>query len=197
MNTRTAEINRDTSETKIAMRLGLDKPAPSHIDIGIPFFEHMLEQVAKHGCFDLQVKAQGDLEVDYHHTVEDVGITLGQCFDKALGDKKGIRRYGVAYIPLDEALARVVIDFSGRPGLQYNASYPSQYIRDFDVDLIGEFFHGFVNHAQATLHIDSLRGDNSHHIAETVFKAFAKACRMAVDMDPLMGSNTPSTKGML
>lgn len=197
MSIRTASVNRHTAETQIDMRLGLDEPGAGRIEIGIPFLEHMLEQVCKHGCFDLEIKAKGDLEVDYHHTVEDVGITLGQCFAKALGDKKGIRRYGFAYVPLDEALARVVIDFSGRPGLQYNVSYPRVRIGEFDVDLIGEFFHGFVNHAQATLHIDSLRGANSHHIAETVFKAFAKACRMAVEKDPLMGAATPSTKGML
>lgn len=197
MNTRTASGSRHTSETQIDIQLGLDKPGECRIEIGIPFLEHMLEQVCKHGCFDMEIKAQGDLEVDFHHTVEDVGIALGQCFTKALGEKKGIRRYGFAYVPLDEALSRVVIDFSGRPGLQYHVNYPRVRIGNFDVDLIGEFFHGFVNHSQTTLHIDCLRGANSHHIAETVFKAFGRACRMAVEMDPMMGDVTPSTKGTL
>ena len=197
MNTRSADIKRDTTETQIQMHLDLDRSSDADIDIGIPFLAHMLEQVARHGNFGLTIKATGDLEVDDHHTVEDLGITLGQCFDKALGDKKGIARYGFAYVPLDEALARVVIDFSGRPGIQYNAHFPSQRIKDFDTGLIAEFFHGFTNHAKATLHIDSLRGANSHHIAETVFKAFAKACRMAVDLNPHAQSETPSTKGML
>lgn len=194
---RTTRIRRETAETCIEIELNLDGSGESRIDISIPFLEHMLDQVRRHGCFDLEIKAQGDLKVDYHHTVEDIGITLGQCFKKALGDKKGINRYGHAYVPLDEALSRAVIDFSGRPGLEYNVSYPRARIGEFDVDLIHEFFQGFSNHAQATLHLDNLRGANAHHIAETLFKAFARACRVAVAIDPRMGEALPSTKETL
>lgn len=197
MTARTSSVRRHTAETQIDIELNLDGSGESRIEIGIPFLEHMLDQFRKHGCFDLNLQAAGDLEVDDHHTVEDAGITLGQAFAKALGDKKGIRRYGHAYVPLDEALSRVVVDFSGRPGLEYHVRYPRARIGEFDVDLIHEFFQGFVNHAQATLHIDNLRGDNSHHIAETVFKAFARACRMAVEADPRMAAGLPSTKGVL
>ena len=197
MKSRTAHISRETAETNIEITLTLDGSGQGTNDIGIPFMEHMLDQVRKHGCFDLDIKAQGDLEVDFHHTVEDTGITLGQCFNKALGDKKGIYRYGHAYVPLDEALSRTVIDFSGRPGLIYKVEYPRARIGEFDVDLIHEFFQGFVNHAQATLHLDNIRGSNAHHIAETLFKAFARACRTAVAIDPRMASELPSTKGKL
>ncbi len=197
MKPRTAHISRETAETNIEITLGLDGSGQGTNDIGIPFMEHMLDQVRKHGCFDLDIKAQGDLEVDFHHTVEDTGITLGQCFNKALGDKKGIYRYGHAYVPLDEALSRAVIDFSGRPGLVYKVEYPRARIGEFDVDLIHEFFQGFVNHAQATVHLDNIRGSNAHHIAETLFKAFARACRTAVAIDPQMASELPSTKGKL
>lgn len=197
MKRQVAGITRKTAETSIEITLGLDGSGQGASTIGIPFLEHMLDQVRKHGCFDLDIKAQGDLEVDFHHTVEDVGITLGQCFSKALGDKKGIYRYGHAYVPLDEALSRAVIDFSGRPGLQYNVSYPRARIGEFDVDLIHEFFQGFVNHAHATVHLDNLRGSNAHHIAETLFKAFARACRTAVSIDPQMATKLPSTKGKL
>ena len=197
MKSRTAHISRETAETNIEITLTLDGSGQGTNDIGIPFMEHMLDQVRKHGCFDLDIKAQGDLEVDFHHTVEDTGITLGQCFNKALGDKKGIYRYGHAYVPLDEALSRTVIDFSGRPGLIYKVEYPRARIGEFDVDLIHEFFQGFVNHAQATVHLDNIRGSNAHHIAETLFKAFARACRTAVAIDPRMASELPSTKGKL
>ena len=194
---RTTRIRRETAETCIEIELNLDGSGKSHIDVGIPFLEHMLDQVRRHGCFDLSIKATGDLEVDYHHTVEDIGITLGQCFKEALGDKTGINRYGYAYVPLDEALSRAVIDFSGRPGLEYHVSYPRARIGEFDVDLIHEFFQGFSNHAQATLHLDNLRGANSHHIAETLFKAFARACRAAVALDEQMRDTLPSTKEVL
>ena len=197
MKSRTAHISRETAETNIKITLALDGLGQGMSDIGIPFMEHMLDQLRKHGCFDLDIKAQGDLEVDFHHTVEDTGITLGQCFNKALGDKKGIYRYGHAYVPLDEALSRAVIDFSGRPGLIYKVEYPRARIGEFDVDLIHEFFQGFVNHAQATVHLDNIRGANAHHIAETLFKAFARACRTAVAIDPQMASKLPSTKGKL
>ena len=197
MKSRTAHISRETAETNIKITLALDGLGQGMSDIGIPFMEHMLDQLRKHGCFDLDIKAQGDLEVDFHHTVEDTGITLGQCFNKALGDKKGIYRYGHAYVPLDEALSRAVIDFSGRPGLIYKVEYPRARIGEFDVDLIHEFFQGFVNHAQATVHLDNIRGSNAHHIAETLFKAFARACRIAVAIDPQMASKLPSTKGKL
>ena len=197
MNKRVAGISRETAETAIEITLDLDGSGQGASDINIPFLEHMLDQVRKHGCFDLDVKARGDLEVDFHHTVEDIGITLGQCFNKALGDKKGIYRYGSAYVPLDEALSRVVIDFSGRPGLCYQVSYPRARIGEFDVDLIHEFFQGFVNHAHATVHLDNIRGANAHHIAETLFKAFARACRTAVAKDSRMAAELPSTKGKL
>ena len=197
MKLRTAHISRETAETNIEITLALDGSGQGTNDIGIPFMEHMLDQLRKHGCLDLDIKAQGDLEVDFHHTVEDTGITLGQCFHKALADKKGIYRYGHAYVPLDEALSRAVIDFSGRPGLVYKVAYPRARIGEFDVDLIHEFFQGFVNHAQATVHLDNIRGSNAHHIAETLFKAFARACRTAVAIDPQMASKLPSTKGKL
>ena len=194
---RTATVVRNTLETQIEITLNLDGRGDSEFAIGIPFFEHMLEQIARHGLFDLTIRAQGDLHIDDHHTVEDIGITLGQAFAKALGDKRGIRRYGHAYVPLDEALSRIVIDFSGRPGLEYHADYPRAMISRFDVDLIREFFQGFVNHAQATLHIDNLRGRNAHHIAETIFKAFGRTLRAATERDERMLDHIPSTKGVL
>lgn len=197
MKQRTAQITRDTKETQITASVNLDGSGMAKLDTGIPFLEHMLEQVARHGLVDLEIKAKGDLEVDAHHTVEDIGIALGQALTKALGDKKGIRRYGYAYVPLDEALSRVVIDFSGRPGLEYRVDFPRARVAQFDVDLIHEFFQGFCNHAQVTLHIDNLRGNNSHHIAETLFKAFARALRMGLEHDPRMGSVIPSSKGTL
>ena len=196
MSARTACIQRDTRETQIEVEVDLDGEGCAELETGLPFLEHMLEQVARHGMLDLRVKARGDLSVDVHHTVEDIGIVLGQAMRQALGDKKAIRRYGHAYVPLDEALSRVVIDFSGRPGLNYQVEYPRARIQDFDVDLVNEFFQGFVNHAMATLHIDGLRGNNAHHIAETVFKAFGRAVRMAVEQDP-RETGTPSTKGVL
>ncbi len=194
---RTASVNRDTKETQISVSIDLDGEGNSNFDIGIPFLEHMLDQVARHGMMDISIKAKGDLEIDAHHTVEDVGITLGQAFNQALGDKQGIRRYGHAYVPLDEALSRVVLDCSGRPSLVYQVEYPRARIGEFDVDLLSEFFQGFVNHAQITLHIDNLRGRNAHHIAETIFKAFSRALRMAVEQDPRMEGILPSTKGSL
>ncbi len=197
MPQRTAEVSRDTLETQIAIAVNLDGTGESEFKTGVPFLDHMLDQVARHGLIDLKVQAQGDLHIDAHHTVEDIGITLGQAFERALADKKGIRRYGHAYVPLDEALSRVVIDFSGRPGLEYHVSYPRARIGEFDVDLFHEFFQGFVNHAQATLHIDNLRGLNAHHVAETIFKAFGRAVRMAIEPDPRMQGMTPSTKGRL
>ena len=197
MSTRTASVERNTRETRIAVRLNLDGSGQSVLDTGLPFFEHMLDQVARHGLLDLDIHARGDLEIDAHHTVEDVGITLGQAFSRAIGDKKGIRRYGYAYVPLDEALSRVVIDFSGRPGLEFRVQFPRARVGDFDVDLTHEFFQGFVNHAGVTLHIDSLSGSNSHHIAETVFKAFGRAVRIAVGADDRMQGVIPSTKGSL
>ncbi len=196
MNNRVAELSRDTLETRIKVRVDLDGDGKGEFDTGVPFLEHMLDQVARHGMIALQVTAKGDLHIDAHHTVEDIGICLGQAFSKALGDKKGIQRYGHAYVPLDEALSRVVIDFSGRPGLEYHVEFRRALIGSFDVDLLHEFFQGFVNHANATLHIDCLRGDNAHHIAETVFKAFGRALRMAVSADPRMQGQTPSTKGV-
>jgi len=196
MSARTACIQRDTRETQIEVEVDLDGKGCSELETGLPFLEHMLDQVARHGMLDLRVKATGDLSVDAHHTVEDIGIVLGQAIRQALGDKKAIRRYGHAYVPLDEALSRVVIDFSGRPGLNYEVEYPRARIQDFDVDLVNEFFQGFVNHAMATLHVDGLRGNNAHHIAETVFKAFGRAVRMAVEQDP-RETGTPSTKGVL
>lgn len=196
MSKRTAKISRDTLETRISVALNLDGSGSSSFATGIPFLEHMLEQVARHGAFDLEISAQGDLHVDDHHTVEDIGITLGQAFKQALGDKQGILRYGHAYVPLDEALSRVVIDFSGRPGLEYRVEFDRPRIGRFDADLIHEFFQGFVNHAPATLHIDNLSGRNAHHIAETLFKAFARALRVAVSRDERI-SGIPSTKGSL
>ena len=197
MNNRTASINRETKETQIQVTLDLDGTGRANLEINIPFLVHMLEQVARHGLFDLDIKASGDLEIDAHHTVEDVGITLGQAFAEALADKKGIRRYGHAYVPLDEALSRVVLDCSGRPGIEYNVKYPRARIGDFDVDLVFEFFQGFVNHSMITLHVDNMRGRNAHHIAETIFKAFGRALRMAVEPDPRMAGILPSTKGKL
>lgn len=197
MSKRTVSVQRDTSETQIAVKLDLDGEGRSRLQIGVPFFEHMLDQVARHGLFDIEIKAQGDLHIDAHHTVEDTGIALGQAFGRAIGDKQGIRRYGHAYVPLDEALSRVVVDFSGRPGLTYGVTYPRARIGEFDVDLVREFFQGFVNHARMTLHVDNLRGVNTHHICETLFKAFGRALRMAVELDSRMGDMLPSTKGSL
>ncbi len=197
MSDRSAKVKRETKETQIEVSLNLDGQGKADLDINIPFLEHMLDQVARHGMFDLTIKAKGDLEIDAHHTVEDVGITLGQAFTKALSDKKGIRRYGHAYVPLDESLSRVVLDCSGRPGLEYSAEYPRARIGEFDVDLIFEFFQGFANHGMVTMHIDSIRGRNAHHIAETIFKAFGRALRMAVEIDPRMEGVLPSTKGTL
>lgn len=197
MRKRQAQVSRDTLETRINVEVNLDGEGAADLETGIPFLEHMLDQVARHGLIDLRIQAQGDLHIDAHHTVEDVGITLGQAVAQALADKKGIRRYGHAYVPLDEALSRVVVDFSGRPGLEYKVSFSRARIGDFDVDLLHEFFQGFVNHAQATLHIDCIRGVNAHHVAETVFKAFGRAVRMAVEADPRMAGVTPSTKGSL
>jgi imidazoleglycerol-phosphate dehydratase len=197
MSLRTAQVKRDTLETRVEVSLKLDGSGKTDLDTGVPFLEHMLEQVARHGLLDLTIVAKGDLHIDAHHTVEDIGITLGQAFDQALADKKGIRRYGHAYVPLDEALSRVVLDFSGRPGLEYGVSFARARIGEFDVDLLHEFFQGFVNHARVTLHIDCLRGDNAHHIAETVFKAFGRALRMAAELDPRMAGMMPSTKGSL
>ena len=194
---RSAEIQRDTKETQIFVALGLDGRGEAKLASGIPFLDHMLDQVARHGLVDLTVRAKGDLDIDAHHTVEDIGITLGMAMAKALGDKKGIRRYGHAYVPLDEALSRVVIDFSGRPGLIYDVKFTRALIGEFDADLVHEFFQGFVNHAQVTLHIDNLRGDNAHHQCETVFKAFARALRMAVEPDARAAGKVPSTKGAL
>jgi len=197
MADRTATVNRETLETQIEVSINLDGAGKGEFKTGVPFLEHMLDQVARHGMVDLTINAKGDTHIDDHHTVEDIGITLGQAFAKALSDKKGIRRYGHAYVPLDEALSRVVIDFSGRPGLEYTTEYPRSTIGEFDVDLLGEFFQGFVNHAQVTLHIDNLRGKNAHHIAETIFKAFGRAIRMAIEPDPRMAGVMPSTKGSL
>ena len=197
MTKRSVSVNRDTKETQIEVSLNLDGSGKSDLSIGIPFLEHMLDQIARHGMFDISIKAKGDLEIDAHHTVEDVGITLGQALTKALGDKKGIRRYAHAYVPLDEALSRVVIDCSGRPGLEYHAEYPRARIGEFDVDLFYEFFQGLVNHAMLTVHIDNIRGRNAHHIAETIFKAFGRALRVAVEIDPHQEGSIPSTKGSL
>lgn len=194
---RTAQVTRNTLETRISVGLDLDGTGVSELATGVPFLDHMLDQIARHGLFDLNIQATGDLHIDAHHTVEDTGITLGQAFAQALGDKKGIRRYGHAYVPLDEALSRVVIDLSGRPGLEYHVDYTRARIGEFDVDLFLEFFRGFVNHAGVTLHIDNLRGINAHHQAETVFKAFGRALRMAVEADARMGDALPSTKGAL
>ena len=194
---RTAEVVRNTKETQIRVRLSLDGSGAAKLATGVPFLEHMLDQVARHGMLDLEIEAKGDLHIDAHHTVEDIGITLGQAFAKAIGDKAGIRRYGHAYVPLDEALSRVEIDLSGRPGLEFHVAWTRALIGEFDVDLAHEFFQGFVNHAQVTLHVDNLRGDNAHHQCETVFKAFARALRMAAEADPRAGAAIPSTKGSL
>ena len=194
---RSAEVTRNTAETRIRVALNLDGSGQTQLSTGIGFFDHMLDQIARHGLIDLDIQAQGDLHIDGHHTVEDVGITLGQAFAKALGDKKGIRRYGHAYVPLDEALSRVVIDLSGRPGLEMDVPFKSGMIGGFDTQLAHEFFQGFVNHAGATLHIDNLKGENAHHQCETVFKAFARALRMAVERDPRAAGTIPSTKGSL
>lgn len=194
---RQAEISRNTLETKITVRLNLDGSGQGKFATGVPFLDHMLDQVARHGMIDLDIEAQGDLHIDAHHTVEDIGITVGQALAKALGDKKGLRRYGHAYVPLDEALSRVVVDLSGRPGLEFNVDFSRAMIGAFDVDLTNEFFQGLVNHALITLHIDNLRGDNAHHQAETVFKAFGRALRMAVEADPRATGSIPSTKGTL
>ena len=197
MSQRSANVSRDTLETQINVVLNLDGSGKAGFDTGIPFLEHMLEQIARHGAFDLEVTAKGDLHIDDHHTVEDIGITLGQAFKQALGDKKGIMRYGHAYVPLDEALSRVVIDFSGRPGIEYRVEFNRPRVGSFDVDLFHEFFQGFVNHAPATLHIDNLAGHNAHHVAETIFKAFGRALRVAVAPDERMQGAIPSTKGTL
>ena len=194
---RVAQVQRDTSETQISVSVNLDGTGAASLSTGIGFFDHMLDQIARHGLIDLDIQAKGDLHIDGHHTVEDVGITLGQAFAKAVGDKKGIRRYGHAYVPLDEALSRVVIDFSGRPGLHMRVPFKSGMVGQFDTQLAFEFFQGFVNHAGVTLHIDNLHGENAHHQAETVFKAFARALRMALERDPRMGDVIPSTKGSL
>ncbi|MCM2973446.1 MULTISPECIES: imidazoleglycerol-phosphate dehydratase HisB [Larsenimonas] len=197
MDTRTATVTRNTQETQITVSIDLDGNGDLKADTGVPFFEHMLDQIARHGQIDISIDAQGDLHIDDHHTVEDVGITLGQAFAKALGDKKGIYRYGHAYVPLDEALSRVVIDFSGRPGLFLNAPFTRATIGRFDTQLVSEFFQGFANHAQATVHIDNLKGDNAHHQVETIFKAFGRALRMAAERDPRMAGRIASTKGSL
>ena len=197
MSERSAKVSRDTLETQINVSLNLDGSGKARFDTGIPFLEHMLEQIARHGAFDLEISASGDLHIDDHHTVEDIGITLGQAFKQALGDKKGIMRYGHAYVPLDEALSRVVIDFSGRPGIEYRVEFKRPRVGQFDVDLFHEFFQGFVNHAPATLHIDNLAGHNAHHVAETIFKAFGRALRFAVAPDERMQGVVPSTKGSL
>jgi len=197
MASRTAELSRDTLETRIRAQLDLDGTGEHSLKLGVPFLEHMLAQVARHGLVDLALEAGGDTEIDDHHTVEDVGIVLGQAFDAALGERRGIQRYGHAYVPLDEALSRVVIDFSGRPGLFFNATFHRPRVGTFDVDLVREFFQGFANHARCTLHIDNLRGDNVHHMIETIFKAFGRALREAVSADPRLGDATPSTKGSL
>ncbi|MCU0951553.1 MAG: imidazoleglycerol-phosphate dehydratase HisB [Burkholderiaceae bacterium] len=197
MTARTADVTRNTAETQIRVTVNLDGTGTSTLATGIGFFDHMLDQIARHGAIDLTVEARGDLHIDGHHTVEDVGITLGQAVARAIGDKKGIRRYGHAYVPLDEALSRVVIDFSGRPGLEMHVPFTRAMIGEFDVDLAHEFFQGFVNHALVTLHIDNLRGDNAHHQCETVFKAFGRALRMAAELDPRAAGTIPSTKGSL
>jgi imidazoleglycerol-phosphate dehydratase len=197
MSARVARVNRDTRETQIAVELNLDGSGQHRFETGIHFLEHMLEQVSRHGLVDLTVIAKGDVHIDHHHTVEDIGITLGQAFDQAIGSKRGIVRYGHAYVPLDEALSRVVIDCSGRPGLEWFVDFPRARIGDFDVDLFREFFQGFVNHAKVTLHVDCLRARNAHHVAETVFKAFGRALRMAVEFDPRAADAMPSTKGVL
>jgi imidazoleglycerol-phosphate dehydratase len=194
---RTAEVSRNTLETQIVASINIDGTGVSQLSSGLGFLDHMMDQIARHGMMDIKVEAKGDLHIDAHHTVEDIGITLGQAFAKALGDKKGIRRYGHAYVPLDEALSRVALDLSGRPGLEFGVEFKRARIGDFDVDLVHEFFQGFVNHAGVTLHIDNLRGENAHHQAETIFKAFGRALRMATELDPRMTGIMPSTKGSL
>ena len=194
---RQAQVNRNTQETQISLNINLDGTGKATLATGVPFLDHMLDQVARHGMIDLGIAAKGDLHIDAHHTVEDIGITLGQAFTQAIGDKKGLRRYGHAYVPLDEALSRVVVDLSGRPGMEFNVEFVRARIGEFDVDLIKEFFQGFVNHALVTLHIDNLTGSNAHHQAETVFKAFGRALRMAIEADPRAAGIIPSTKGSL
>jgi imidazoleglycerol-phosphate dehydratase len=194
---RAAEVVRNTKETQIRVRLNLDGTGRGKLATGIPFLEHMLDQVARHGMIDLEIEAKGDLHIDAHHTVEDIGITVGQALAQAIGDKAGIRRFGHAYVPLDEALSRVVVDFSGRPGLEFNVEFSRALVGEFDVDLVHEFFQGFVNHALVTLHVDNLRGENAHHQCETVFKAFGRALRVAAELDPRAAGTVPSTKGML
>ncbi len=194
---RTASVSRDTLETQISVRVNVDGTGKSELASGIPFLDHMLDQVARHGMMDVSVRAEGDLEIDAHHTVEDIGITFGQAIAKAAGDKRGIVRYGHAYVPLDEALSRVVVDFSGRPGLEFHVEFARARVGEFDVDLVHEFFQGFVNHANVTLHLDNLRGNNAHHQCETLFKAFGRALRMALTSDPRAAGTTPSTKGVL
>ena len=197
MKKRIAQVERVTKETQIKAEINLDGQGDSSIKADLPFLEHMLEQVARHGMFDLTILAKGDLEIDAHHTVEDVGIVLGQALEEALGNKIGITRFGSAYVPLDESLSRVVLDFSGRPGLEFNVTFPRSRVGEFDIDLLQEFFQGFVNHAKATIHIDNIRGGNSHHIAETIFKAFGKALKMAVTIDPRQADKIPSTKELI
>ena len=194
---RTAEVTRNTKETQIRVKVNLDGKGAARLSTGLPFLEHMLDQVARHGMLDLEIEAKGDLHIDAHHTDEDIGISIGQAFFKAIGDKSGIRRYGHAYVPLDEALSRVVLDFSGRPGLTYNVKFTRALIGEFDADLVQEFFQDLVNHGQVTLHVDNLRGDNAHHQCETMFKAFARALRMAAEPDPRSAGTVPSTKGSL
>ncbi len=194
---RSAQVNRNTLETRISVKLGLDGGGAAKFDTGIPFLEHMLDQVARHGLLDLEITAKGDLHIDAHHTVEDIGITLGQAFAQAVGEKKGLRRYGHSYVPLDEALSRVVLDLSGRPGLVFNVDFVRAATGGFELDLVREFFQGFVNHALVTLHIDNLAGANAHHQAETIFKAFGRALRVALETDPRMAGMLPSTKGAL
>jgi len=194
---RSAKVSRNTLETKITVELNLDGSGKAQFDTGLPFLDHMLDQIARHGLLDISILAKGDLHIDAHHTVEDIGITLGQAFNQAIGDKKGLRRYGHAYVPLDESLSRAVLDISGRPGLVFNCEFVRDSIGEFDVDLINEFFQGFVNHALVTLHIDNLAGNNAHHQAETIFKAFGRALRMALELDPRMAGVMPSTKGTL
>lgn len=195
---RVAQVRRNTAETQIQVSLNLDGSGQRSLDSGLPFLDHMLDQIARHGLIDLDIAAKGDLQIDAHHTVEDIGITLGQAFAKAVGDKRGICRYGHAYVPLDEALSRVVVDLSGRPGLEFGVKWKRSVVGQFDLDLIHEFFQGFVNHAQVTLHIDNLKGENAHHQCETIFKAFARALRMAVALDPRLSQDViPSTKGSL
>jgi len=197
VSNRRAEVTRNTKETQITLSVNLDGSGAARLNTGLPFLEHMLEQVARHGLIDITLEAKGDLHIDAHHTVEDIGITLGQALAKAAGDKKGIRRYGHAYVPLDEALSRVVVDFSGRPGLEYHADFPRARVGEFEVDLVREFFQGFCNHALVTLHVDCLRGKNAHHNVETIFKAFGRALRMALEVDPRAPDVVPSTKGSL